>query len=377
MNNSVANTTGAPPPAPAPSQPLPLALALAPAPPQASVQAVGAGDVSGAASSSSSSSLSSSSVSSSAAARPRGVRPLASGTLEDMLRWSVEARGDDVAARELQPMSEEDKRFLLAAMQSVQTDTTSLKTAIMLLGDPTTPADRLCTLLQGLQEMAEDSDGAVGLRNLHGLAACVALVSHANAGVQGEALLLLSLAAQNNPPVQHYLASIDVLAAIVPHLRDPADDTVHFRALSALSCLVRGHDSLVHQFLAADGPALLHASAAQAPRSAAKALYLTRCLMQQRRDFSEFLLGPALFETLFPALTTAPDEVWEQALSVLVLCPRSLLSPAHVSSLESLVVQRRTHVASLGLDADEAPQSQAALLSAVERILLSRKLPAE
>jgi hypothetical protein len=53
-------------------------------------------------------------------------RPPAAATLQEALRWSVEARGSDTAPRHLEPMSEEDRAFLLGAMQGLHNNASNL-----------------------------------------------------------------------------------------------------------------------------------------------------------------------------------------------------------------------------------------------------------
>eukprot|EP00048_Salpingoeca_helianthica_P020954 m.9517 g.9517 ORF g.9517 m.9517 type:complete len:360 (+) comp5430_c0_seq2:213-1292(+) len=308
-------------------------------------------------------------ASSSATEPARQPRPPAAPTLQEALRWSVEARGDDTGPRTLAPMSAEDRQFLLDAMAHLQGDTDGLAKAIAALSDPHTPVDRLQALLDGLEEVAEDTDGAMGLANTGGLDALVGLAAHANPGVQARALRLLAAASQNNPPVQHRLETLDALTAILPALHERAAEEVRLAALSAVSCLVRGHDGLARRLLAAPAtPALLRAAVAGPPRLTARALYLVRCLLPQSRDFAALLFVPDLFDTLFTVLVPdAADEIWEQALASLALCPRTLVSAAHSTKLAEATRARR---GALAVRTD-APSTHAALLTTVEAILLA------
>jgi hypothetical protein len=88
--------------------------------------------------------------------------------------------------------------------------------------------------------------------------------------------------------------------------------------MSALSCLVRGHDALAMKLLCAPhGPTMLRHAVAGPPRLAARTLHLVRCLLQQRRDAAELVMSGPFFDTLLATLVGAGDEVWEQALATL------------------------------------------------------------
>jgi hypothetical protein len=94
------------------------------------------------------------------------------------------------------------------------------------LSKPETPSDRLCALLDGLEEFAEDTDGAMGLANTGGLDILATLARHADDGVKARALKTLAVAAQNNPPVQRRLAELDTLTAAMDALQEGAADEV-------------------------------------------------------------------------------------------------------------------------------------------------------
>ena len=68
--------------------------------------------------------------------------------------------------------------------------------------DSDAQVDDLYEALEGLQELAEDIDHALGLLNLNALEPIVRLTAHQDAGVVWRALDVVAAAAQNNPRVQ-------------------------------------------------------------------------------------------------------------------------------------------------------------------------------
>lgn len=259
-------------------------------------------------------------------------------------------------------MSDDDKNFLSGALDSLKANgKDEVKAIVDVLTGPESTEDALCDALAAMAEIAEDIDHAFGLVNANALAPAVQLTRHASPAVQAAALEVVAAAAQNQPTIQRHLDSCGALGACLTLLRAP-EEAVVCKAVHAASCLVRDVAPLSHAFVTGGGVASLQAIATAPPsaRARARALRLLHGLATAAAT-RDAVLTAATAAAVTAALGDASPAVWEQAVALLAVLPRTAVGPA-----QPVAAALRARLARADADDADTAAAAAAVLATLE-----------
>eukprot|EP00047_Mylnosiga_fluctuans_P020919 m.97823 g.97823 ORF g.97823 m.97823 type:complete len:338 (+) comp8680_c0_seq2:90-1103(+) len=267
-------------------------------------------------------------------------RPPAAPTLQEALRWLIEAKGDQ-PTQATQPLNEADEQFLRGALGAMQGNTEETKGFIRTISDPSADPDALCEALDCLLELSEDIDFAIALEHMNAVAPIVRLArEHEDTEVQSRALDLVATAAQNNPQAQRAFQSHNSLTVAVHHMKTSSDINVRLKAVRAASSLVRDQPAYAGELAQLGGlAALAHCIREPGERVRVKTLHLLKYLLDET-PLKASLAATDMPAAVASALTDASNDLWELGPACLVrMAPMALVPAAHSALRDTLAAR--------------------------------------
>ncbi|KAK9806566.1 hypothetical protein WJX73_001929 [Symbiochloris irregularis] len=172
-----------------------------------------------------------------------------------LYKWAARY-SDGTESSSAASISEEDRQWLVAAMQEGMVDNTETMKAIKHFLDSGTADEEAVaqkkSLLEELTEIVENVDNARDLNRIGGIRTLKSLMESPYAGLRWRAAEVVGMAAQSHEPVQQQFLDDNILPSLLTLLVD-VDSKCRTKALLAISCLIRHNQSGIAAFHAADG----------------------------------------------------------------------------------------------------------------------------
>ncbi|KAA0156365.1 hypothetical protein FNF29_01158 [Cafeteria roenbergensis] len=191
--------------------------------------------------------------------------------LNAVFQWIIKetaSKSDGTEPSKFSAMPEDEKKWLLEAIQSMTVDEAAeLKKAVAALDDKDASVEDLVANMEGVRDMCDNLDMALVLGKLGGMVRLVELTRHEDSRVRTLAADTIGVSVQNDAPAQQSAAAAGALQALVRMVNDTATRCAETspeassgspvgaaaadnateelnKALLALASLVRGNDGL-------------------------------------------------------------------------------------------------------------------------------------
>ncbi|EGD76163.1 hypothetical protein PTSG_00870 [Salpingoeca rosetta] len=255
-------------------------------------------------------------------------------SLQGVLSWVIEetaGSGDRVvpqseeAATSTAQNLDEDRRVFLEKFLGNLTGRdhmSAVKDALstLLSGSDASEEDKH-EALETISDEVEDINIAHDFLAINGLATIQGSLQNPSPEFQWRAAEILAHLAQNNPKAQAALAEADLLPRVLTLLSASDHNTVRLKALSALSAMVRGSDTLMHTFLQQPNAIQHTLHCLRHPTSSRlqiKTVVFLRHLVREQPSVAATLFEPASLALIANALTAdADDQLWEHDMHLL------------------------------------------------------------
>ncbi|KAJ8251049.1 hypothetical protein GJAV_G00216670 [Gymnothorax javanicus] len=289
--------------------------------------------------------------------------------LQGILRMAVEAGSAADGPAPSEPMSEERKEWLRAALSEVckgqKDEVEQMKECLAILRredakgregeerdeDDEDEQEETESALDLLSDLCENLDNARGTQGseprwamtlpqhwrnkvitltedfcyiadfmvLGGLEVCVLrCLSHPQGGVRWRAAQLLASCAQNMPEVQCHLLGLEALPKLLRLVDTDPQPTVRVKALYAVSCLVREQESGLKRFLSLDGfSVLMRGMQSDNEKLRTKSAFLLVNLLTAHPEHRESVLSMGMVQQLVSVLRSPHSSFHEHVLGAL------------------------------------------------------------
>ncbi|XP_030649734.1 hsp70-binding protein 1 isoform X2 [Chanos chanos] len=249
--------------------------------------------------------------------------------LEGVLRLAVEAGSASEGPGLQEPMSDERRAFLQAALAEVckgqMDEVEQMKECLAVLmkdresEEEEDEEDGKEAALELLSDLCENLDNARDLMKLGGLELCVSrCLCHPEAGMRWRAAQLIASCAQNMPEVQCHLLNQGALHTLLQLTDNDTHSTVRVKALYAVSCLVREQEVGLRDFLSKDGfSVLMRAIQSDCEKLQTKAAFLLLNLLTSHPEHKDTVLSMGMVEQLVSVLRSPHSSVHEHVLGAL------------------------------------------------------------
>lgn len=183
--------------------------------------------------------------------------------------------------QQTQPMTEERRAFLEAAIKEVTYDVIGkMREYVATLGREGAAVDDLVEALEGLQFECERIDASNDLPKIGGVEPVLALLGHGDADVRMHAAWVIGTTLQQNPEMQSLLLERGVLPQLLRALSTEPEARVTEKLLMTVSAFVRHHAAALAEFARGDGHAIVvRLLASQSVRTRRKAAFLLSWLL--------------------------------------------------------------------------------------------------
>jgi len=244
--------------------------------------------------------------------------------LEGILKWSLSQSDGTAPAR---PMSEEDRKWLMSALEAQSVDVVGRMkeiTALMKIPDNElleqgVTVEEIGGMLEELQEHVESIDLANDLKTIGGLTPLLHYLQSPHAGLRSRAAEVITTAVQNNPKGQANVLEAGGLEMLLNNFSFDPDTVSKTKALGALSSLLRHNKPALEAFRSGNGYAPLKAAlSSDVPRFQRKALTLFQYLMQESPSDRNADSTLGFYPVLVRLVSSPDDDVREAALQALL-----------------------------------------------------------
>lgn len=170
--------------------------------------------------------------------------------LQGLLKFAMEATAAEDAPHEshFEPMTEEQRRFLEEALESLTVDVVEVfKKAMKTLLDPDTDDEEKSNAIDVIIDFVQDIDAANDFFKVGGHVIINPGLKSSHASVRAGTLRMIAELAQNNPYCQQHLLEANTLPRTVELLSD--EPAVASQAMHAISCMVRHHEPSLAAFI--------------------------------------------------------------------------------------------------------------------------------
>ncbi|XP_046980231.1 hsp70-binding protein 1 isoform X1 [Schistocerca americana] len=184
-------------------------------------------------------------------------------TLQDLLRFSVEAAGGQMTQNNAVAIDEERRKFLEAALKSLTFDVIEellkainiLKNAgtLELEDDPSACEAALDTITQHVDNM----DTANDFHKIGGFCIFHPCLDSAHSSLRWRAAEIIAELTQNNPYCQQRILEANLLQPLLNLIDNDPASQVRVKALYAISCLVRENKNALQEFIKHAGYSVL------------------------------------------------------------------------------------------------------------------------
>ncbi|KAG8226359.1 hypothetical protein J437_LFUL007716 [Ladona fulva] len=232
-------------------------------------------------------------------------QPRQPSNLQDLFRFSMEARNQGSSASETLPMDEERKKWLENALKYMTTDVIQiLLQAIDLLKGANTlrPDDDPREYEEALDTISgyvENMDIANDFHKIGGFTVFESCLFSSHCTLQSKTANVIAELCQNNPYCQEKAVEFGLIPTLLKLLDQSSDDSTRVKALYAISCIVRDSRDALHKFLQHDGfSVLLRAMQSDVDKLKIKASFLLTSLCSQNPDIIDMLCQMGFVEQL-------------------------------------------------------------------------------
>lgn len=253
-------------------------------------------------------------------------------SLQGLLRFCVEqTAAEDAPGESGATMSEDRREFLRQALSSMEDVVVQMRRHVSTISEfvegfkkgDSESVDRTAVdhALDSLTEIVAELDNATEFQKMDGISLFAPLLQTNEKTIQIKACELIAELVQNHSRCQAAVVEANLLGLLVKTVDSHEDEDVRTKSLYALSCLLRGNESLQTVFEAEhDGFSVLM-RAMQRPSTssklATKASFLLTSLCQQQPRFKDTLSKMGFVEQIVALLHKEHDSSHEFLLAAL------------------------------------------------------------
>lgn len=252
--------------------------------------------------------------------------------LQGILKFCLEQTKNEDAPRvsNFREMSPERREFLNKALEGMMGDPVKhMMDNIVNVGkflgseNPTEKQRKTAiTSLESLCEWCECIDIANDFLKVGGFAILHELMTHSDSQIRGYSFQLVSVLVQNNPTCQTAAMTDDLIPRMLSSLSTETDPTVQFRAVQAISCLVRdGHpEGVREQFVTSNGFEVFRkVLQTQGPlKRVAKIAFFLTILCEKNTAYKDMVCDQGIIELLVSELKGEHDQMHELMMRALL-----------------------------------------------------------
>eukprot|EP00747_Dinoflagellata_sp_TGD_P168394 gnl/TRDRNA2_/TRDRNA2_194663_c0_seq1.p1 gnl/TRDRNA2_/TRDRNA2_194663_c0~~gnl/TRDRNA2_/TRDRNA2_194663_c0_seq1.p1 ORF type:complete len:306 (-),score=72.99 gnl/TRDRNA2_/TRDRNA2_194663_c0_seq1:73-990(-) len=216
-----------------------------------------------------------------------------------LLNWSTKYH-DGTKPSEFKQMSEEDRKFLEAAMEEafgqVEDPNKVMEEAINKIKSPDRTDEVICTSLEVIDRCCDDPDCARNAEKLDGIQPLLDLLGTHSGAIRVRTCEILALFLSNNPKIQEAFMKRGGLPLAVELFRSvPAGSEERMKAFRLISAIVRNVQEYEEKFLSLNGLEIIVQSLDEAEdvRLREKACMLVRSFAQDGRLKPQDTAAPA------------------------------------------------------------------------------------
>ncbi|EEB15449.1 Hsp70-binding protein, putative [Pediculus humanus corporis] len=239
---------------------------------------------------------------------PIASQPRPPRNLQDLLRYSTEAAnlpGHESNENCLQTLSEEDRKFLENALKSMTLDIVEellkhikiLQSANLIEGsvDSTKFEDALDSIL----DYVDNIDVANDFHKIGGFCIFKPCLQSIHSSIRWRGAELIAQLCQNNPYCQNKVLESKLVPTLLQMIDSDIDDLVRVKALYAISCLARGSEEGLKEFIITDGfSVLLRALQTDVQKLNIKSAFLLTSICQWKPHVKDDLVNMGYVEQL-------------------------------------------------------------------------------
>uniref|UniRef100_A0A8D9BKD5 Hsp70-binding protein 1 n=1 Tax=Cacopsylla melanoneura TaxID=428564 RepID=A0A8D9BKD5_9HEMI len=228
--------------------------------------------------------------------------PRQPSNLQDLLRYAVEvgSRGQDGAQGDVVALNENNRGFLMNALNSMMVNVTEeLATIIKTLKENTGQKESCIEALDNLSDYVCTIDYANDFVRMGGLTALQLLLEGNDDELQWRAAETIADIVQNNPFSQNFIIQTDFLSLLLALIKHSTNTTVQVKCLYAVSCLVRENKECLAEFIKKDGfSVLLHCIQSKQEKLMIKSCFLISCLSSNNNEVRSILHSMGIVEQM-------------------------------------------------------------------------------
>ncbi|XP_046383047.1 hsp70-binding protein 1-like [Ischnura elegans] len=232
-------------------------------------------------------------------------QPRQPSNLQDLLRFSMEARTQGQSGSQVLPMDEERKKWLDNALKYMTTDVIQiLLQAIDLLknagslsvnDDPKEYEEALETV----SGCVENLDVANDFHKIGGFTVFEPCLHSCHPSLQWKAANVIAELTQNNPYCQERAIEMDFLPMLLKLLDQSHNELTRVKSLYAISCILRDNPKALHTFAQHDGfSVLLRSMQSRVEKLKTKSSFLLTSLCSQTPEIIDSLCSMGFVEQL-------------------------------------------------------------------------------
>lgn len=245
-----------------------------------------------------------------------------------VLQWSLRLQDTEQDSRQLEPMDQERREFLTAALEEasalIDDPVKNMRGHLATIKNKESGREECVAALEEMSFYAEDLDQANDLYLLGGLQVCCAYLKHSDPELRSLACEVIGNAVQNNEKIVRFATESFVLSELIKMVDDDQlADSVRVKSLFALSCLVRGNRSALDKFNELEGyNVLLRAMQSNVKKLQIKALFLISNICidfpDQCATYSSMGISHQLFSFCYVSDDAGHDVTLQHALLTLL-----------------------------------------------------------
>lgn len=276
--------------------------------------------------------------------------------LNAVFQWSLKNKSEDApASSNVQPMNEEDKKWLNEALENMTVNPVErLKLCLNKLKDEQVSTEQKREFAEELCHWTEELDLAKDFFTVGGLEILDPLLDHQDDLIRIQGCSLIGTLVQNNDHCQRIIVQSGLQQKLLKIVDESTNPELKTKAVTAISALIRGYTLGQLQLQKYQGvKILIRALTAPIPRLQNKLCFLIKTICSSSAQMKKIFFENDVLETLIRLSIDSSCPDYHQVLETILVVTQSkgdaLISlaerePTLIEQFESKLNQRRIEI---------------------------------